>query len=172
MGLLVSCDNDIKEIEGLSSIKGKTPNRSFTNLEVFATDSGLLRYRIYGRYVDQYVFDKSEDNYMEIRDSLLVFLYDKKGDVESKISANYAIQFEAKKLIELSGNVVVKNLKENRTLKTEKLIWDQKEELIYTPEENYFRIDDNNSIITGYGLKADDRFEEYEYSNTHQQIKM
>lgn len=172
MGMLVSCENDIKEIERITDSDEKVPNEMFVNLEVLATDSGILKSRIFGRYVDRYVFDKKELNYMEIKDSLVVFFYDKKGKVTSKISANHAFQYEEKQFIELSGNVFFDNLQKKQTLQTEKLIWDQKKEIIYTPDNAYFRVDDEDMIITGYGLKADERFESYEYENAEQQIKM
>lgn len=172
MGLLVSCKTDVKEIRRLSINEEKVPNESFVNLEVFATDSGLLKSRIFGRYVDRYVFEKKELNYLEIKDSLVVFFYDSKGSVTSKISANHALQYEEKQFIELSGNVFFDNLTKKQTLQTETLIWDQKKKIIYTPEKSYFRVDDDDMIITGYGLKADERFESYEYENAEQQIKM
>ena len=109
---------------------------------------------------------------MEIKDSLVVFFYDSKGNVSSKISANHAFQYEDKQLIELSGNVFFDNFQKKQTLQTEELIWDQKKKIIYTPGDNYFRVDDEDMIITGYGLTADERFESYEYENAEQQIKM
>ena len=48
-----------------------------------------------------------------------------------RISANYAIFYEERKLWEVKGNVVAKN-SDNQTLYTQQLFWDQKSKRIYS----------------------------------------
>lgn len=59
----------------------------------------------------------------------------------------------------MTGNVIVKNLAEGKSLKTEILNWNPLTEKVYT-EENV-TIQTPEDILWGKGLDADQRFEHY-----------
>ena len=57
-------------------------------------------------------------------------------------------------------NKVVLKSSDNKTLQTEKLIWDKNQSLIYTDNEVNILTDDE--IITGIGFKSTPDFKDYE----------
>ena len=58
-----------------------------------------------------------------------------------------------------SNNVILKS-SDNKTLKTEQLIWDKNQNLIYTELE--VKIQTEDEIITGFGFKSTPDFKYYE----------
>ena len=84
--------------------------------------------------------------------------YDENKKVISSITANYAKQFVKEQKWEAKINVVATNAKGD-TLKTEHLIYEEKEEKIYTDE--FVKIIRPDQIITGIGFTSDQAMENW-----------
>ena len=97
-----------------------------------------------------------EKPYMELPDGFLMIFYDSIMQESTRISANYAIQYEHDQLIDARNDVVVENMETGEKLNTEQLIWDQKNEIIYT--EKFVKITTEDEILYGDGFHSDDRF--------------
>ena len=97
--------------------------------------------------------------------------YDSDKKIISSITADYAKQFVKEQKWEAKNNVVATNA-QGDTLKTEYLIWEEKEEKIYTEEfvriisprsdfyRNRIRIRSGYEKLENYGTK---RFSVYKY---------
>ena len=102
------------------------------NLTMISTENGAKAYRFQTPLMEGYQLAK--DPYMEFREGIDITTYKGEGDtteVESHLTAQYAIFYEQRKLWEVKGNVVAKN-SEGQTLYTQQLFWDQKSKRIYS----------------------------------------
>jgi LPS export ABC transporter protein LptC len=100
---------------------------------------------------------------LEFPEGFEVSFYDTAFQVQSRISGDYGISFEKKKLMEARHNVVVENIKTGEKLYTEQLFWDQTKETIYT--DKFVRITRGEEVITADGLISDQEFETMEFKN-------
>lgn len=102
------------------------------DLVMVMTENGAKSYRFQTPLMEGYKLAK--EPYMEFREGIDIVTYKGESDtaqVESHLSANYAIFYEERKLWEVKGNVVAKN-SDNQTLYTQQLFWDQKSKRIYS----------------------------------------
>jgi len=132
------------------------PTEEAYNIQLNYSDSGLKQIQMEAPEIFRY--GNAEEPYTEYPKGVHVLFYDRYGQVNSTITSNYAIQYDQKKITEARNDVVVVNRK-GETLNTEHLIWDEKEEKIYT--EEFVRITTENESITGYGFEADQEFNSY-----------
>lgn len=126
---LNSCKNDIETINALTS-EPNLPDLSGYNIEIFYTDSGVLKGKIIAPEVNQYV--RKEEPYYEFPKGMKAIFYDPSGNAESYIQANYAIYYDKKQLWEARNQVLAENPAEGKKLETEQMFWDQKEKRIYS----------------------------------------
>lgn len=145
-GILIaySCENDIAKINNVTSDK-RLPTVSGTNVEIIYSDSALVRLKIKAPTINK--FDDIKHPTMTFPDGILVYFYDIKQNVESRIKANYAIYYQEKKLWEATNDVEAKNFKTNEQLNTEHLFWDEKQGKIYSNE--FCRIINNDGTFYG-----------------------
>ncbi|MBN2274035.1 MAG: LPS export ABC transporter periplasmic protein LptC [Bacteroidales bacterium] len=142
-----SCENDIATIKALHE-EVNMPTQTGVNVEIIYSDSGLVKGKIIAPELKR--FSRENDPYYEFPKGLKVLFYDRNGNVESHVQANYALYFEKQELWEARNNVIAKNEKTNEQLFTEHLFWNEKEESIYSDE--YTRI--INADGTFYGEKG------------------
>jgi LPS export ABC transporter protein LptC len=157
--LLFACENNIEKIKTFGSPEN-LPTVEATNYETMFTDSGevvsflktpkLLRFEGEGK------------PYVEFPEGVELVKYDEHQNIISSITADYAKQFEKEEKWEAKNNVVATNA-QGDTLKTEHLIWEEKEERIYT--EEFVRIIRDNQIITGIGFQSDQSLQNWRIKN-------
>ena len=80
---------------------------------------------------------------------------DEYGTINSVLTADYAIRYEAKSGIIVQGNVVWTSI-DGKRLESEELIWDEKKKRIHT--KKLVHIVTPEQDIYGYGLEADQDF--------------
>ena len=81
--------------------------------------------------------------------------YNKLGQEESNISAQYGISYDKQNLVVLKNNVQVKNEK-NEKLNTEELTWNRVTKKIYT--DKFVTITTPTETLSGYEMEADEDF--------------
>lgn len=153
--MLFSCskpDNGVME----QSAPMDVPDELAYDIEVLYSDSGSIRLKLNAPEIAR--FASLEKPYVEYPKGLHVEFYNELGEVTTRMSAEYAIQYQDKGITEAQRNVVVVN-EEGEMLQTEQLTWDEKNKLIRT--EEFVRITTNNEQLTGYGLEADQTFSWY-----------
>lgn len=126
------------------------------NVTIKYTDSGFLKAVIFAKKLVGYKNDGNE--IIKMPEGIKADFYNQDGVKESYLTAEEGISYQTKKITEVSKNVVVVN-KKGEKLNTEKLIWDQNEQKIYT--NSFVKITTQNEIITGDGLKGKQDFSEW-----------
>jgi LPS export ABC transporter protein LptC len=147
--LLFACENNIEKIKAFSSPEN-LPTVEASNYETMFTDSGEVRFSL--KAPKLFRFEGEGKPYVEFPEGIELVKYDEHQNVISSITADYAKQFEKEEKWEAKNNVVATNA-QGDTLKTEHLIWEEKEEKIYT--EEFVRIIREDQIITGIGFQSD-----------------
>ncbi|MDG1476324.1 MAG: LPS export ABC transporter periplasmic protein LptC [Vicingaceae bacterium] len=151
-GILCSCENDVKEIESLSKKKNEPISRG-KDVELIYSEKSNVKINITAPIMEEYGLE--EDKYMEMKEGIKVLFYDSLMNVSSTLTANYAINRVAKKIMEAKDDVVVVNDK-GEVLHTEHLVWLQDSSKIYTDE--FVKIQTEDEIIMGEGMEANQDF--------------
>jgi len=155
--LLVSCKNEIEEIENLTRAD-ELPDISGENVETVYIDSSVIRLKITAPKLVR--FTRVPEPYYEFPEGIHVYQYDHQKNVIAEVSSRYAHYNEAKRLWTLRKNVIAKNLQKNEQLATEELFWDEIKGIIYT--EKFVAITNPNGVFYGEkGFEADQQMEHW-----------
>ncbi len=158
--LFFACQkNDIDKIKAFSSPEN-LPILEATNFETISTDSGTVRFSLKAPKLLR--FENDGKTFHEFPEGLLLIKYDENHKITSSIEADYAKEFIKEEKWEAKNNVIVTNEKGD-SLKTEHLIWDEKNETIFT--EEYVKIISADKIITGTGLTSDQNMQNWKIKN-------
>lgn len=157
--LLFSCENNIEKIKAFSSPEN-LPTVEALNYETMFTDSGEVRFSL--KAPKLLGFEGEGKPYYEFPEGIELVKYDEHQKIISSITADYAKQFEKEEIWEAKNNVVATNA-QGDTLKTEHLIWEEKQEKIYT--EEFVRIIRKDQIITGIGFQSDQSLQNWRIKN-------
>lgn len=159
MAMLFSCKPDIKKIEIITR-EDKLPVETANELRIVYSSFGKIQMIMEAPTMLRF---EGEEPYMELPDGFLMIFYDSLRVESSRISAKYAIQYEKDELIDARNDVVVQNIQNNEMLNTEQLIWDQKNQTIYT--EKFVKITTGEEVLFGDGFESDDRFNAWVIKN-------
>lgn len=164
-GMFISCENDLEEVNKLTNFE-VLPMQTVKNATFTYTDSAELVFKLEAPIIDRY---GGEEPYDEFRQGVHVWSYDEQGNLETEITAAYAINYRSKKLMVAENNVELKNF-EGKQLNAEELIWDQNTHRIYT--DKFVKITTPREILFGDGLDAAEDFSSYEIKNIKGRIKV
>lgn len=156
-----SCTNDIEKVNLLMN-QETHPFINAKEVYMERNDSGKI---IVKAYAPEFLyFSAYEEPYSEFPKGLKVETFQNYPDIESSITADYAINIEIKKLWKAQYNVVVTNNKGD-TLNTELLYWDMMKHIIYT--NKFCRVHTEDGILYGRnGFEADENFTKWKLFNT------
>ena len=122
VGMLFSCENDLKEIAQIN-VPEDAPNEVIEDLTLILTDSGKVKVKLEASYVEKF----GGDNPITIfSDGLRLTFLDKSGKPMSELTAEYGEIREREDRMVAKHNVVFKDQEDGKMLKTEELVWDQK----------------------------------------------
>lgn len=153
--LLYGCENDLEKIKAFSSTDN-LPVVEAVNFQTIFTDSGQIRYTL--KTPKLLRFENEGKAFLEFPEGMEIVQYDATGKTVSSLTSDYAKQFIKEQRWEAKNNVVATN-KQGDTLLTEHLIWEEKNEKIYTDE--FVKFIRTNQIITGIGFTSDASFKNY-----------
>lgn len=160
-GMLVSCGQaDLEKVHMLTSGED-LPVQTDRDADYFYSDSARLKFRLMAPQLDRYL---GEEPYVEFPEGVEIRFYDKKGDPESQLKANYGIRYEKKGVMEARDDVVVINAKGEK-INTEQLIWNEETGEIIS--ETFVKITQKDQIIYGNGLKTNRNFSPLEIIDLH-----
>lgn len=151
---IVSCENDMEKVK-LVTAKTKAPSETATNIDILYSDSAKVKVKVFAKKMDHYITD---DPYIEMPEGIKVEFYDDTFHVTSHLTANYAIKYEKKNIMEARGNVIVVNEK-GEQLNTEYLIWEENTGKIHSPD--FVKITTTDEIIYGNGFESNQNFTKY-----------
>ena len=147
--MLASCDSQMSEEAEKSIYQG--PLRTMENAEIFHSDSGRLKAKILAsRILNMQNGDR------EAPDGMHITFYEKDGSKSSTLRADYAYFTSENKIWHAQGNVIIHNIMNKETLKTEELFWDPESGDVNT--EKFVKIETPDEVITGTGLVAKQDF--------------
>lgn len=155
---ITGCKNDLEIVTALTS-EDSLPNQSGKNIEFQLTDSGKLKLIFKAPKAERYI-NKEEEPFKEFPEGIEVYFYNDEQQLESKITAGYAKQWEEQMLWKATDSVVAQNVLTGERLDTEELFWDEKNKKIYA---NVFtKITNEDGIFFGEkGFEADQDLENY-----------
>ena len=157
--LFYSCVNDIETIKAFSSSE-LLPMVHAYNYETTFTDSGVVRF--FMKTPELMRFENDGQAFDEFPKGLELVKYDNNRRIVSYITARYAKRYIREKRWEAKNEVVAVNAAGD-TLKTDHLIWDEREARIYS--DQYVRIVRPDQIITGFGFESDQSMDNWKIKN-------
>ena len=149
--LFCSCENDLAIVKSLM-VDEKFPSEVLSDAVVLYSDSAILKARLTAPKMEHYL---EKDPYVELTEGINLVFYREDGKITSHLTANYAINYERQDRMEAKGDVVLIN-EAGEKLNTEHLIWNQKEERIYS--EEFVKITTADEIIWGKGFESNQSF--------------
>jgi len=151
---LLSCENDIEKVRLFISPE-KTPVETAKDVELLYSDSARLKMKMTAPEMNRY---ESPKEYIEMPRGVVLLFYDDSGQVNSQLTANYALRHQDNGKMEAKNNVIVVNNKGER-LDTEHLIWDEEKQKLYTKSK--VTITTADEVLKGDGLESNRDFTEY-----------
>lgn len=148
--MLFACKNDMETISSLT-IDDSLPTETAKDIEMIYSDSGRVMIKLISPLLNRYT---NEDPYIEFPEGLQLLFFDSAMTVKSELTANYGINWETKKVMEVKDNVVIHNYENEETLNTEQVIWDQKTKKIYS--EVFVKRTTKDGVLYGEGFDADE----------------
>jgi LPS export ABC transporter protein LptC len=152
--LFSACEEKIKP-SILPAVDSKTiPQQESWNSHIVISDSGLVRAIIDAGYLR--VFEGSQQTHMS--EGVVVHFFDTDGKQTSVMTSREAIVDENTDNLEAIGNVLVVS-DDSSKLRTEHLYWDNRRQLVHTPE--YVQITSPKEKLQGHGFESDQNLRNY-----------
>lgn len=153
---IASCSGDDKKAEDFPAYTG--PSMEVDSSTILYSDSAVVRIMI--KAPKQYEFENGDK---EFPNSIYIEFYEPDGSLSSTLSANTAFYTKETDLYHAIGDVEVIGYIEPQKLNSEELFWDPNTEEIYT--DKFVKIETEDQISTGTGLKAKQDFSTYRILN-------
>ncbi len=165
--LLTSCSNNLEEVEAL--VGGQSLNKEIaTDVQILYSDSAYVKVIIESPLMIRYM--SRDENIDEFPKGLHVRFLDQNGKEKSWMDANYAIREEKDGKIYAEDSVVVYNAR-NDKLRTDEIVWDEANEIIYTERAVKIMQPSRGDTILGFGLVANQEFTKFELKKRFSGIK-
>lgn len=132
------------------------PGETATDIEFIYSDSGKTLIKLISPKLKRY---KNEDPYLEFPEGLKLLFFDSAMVVKSQLTANYGINWEAQKKMEVRDNVVINNYEKDEILNTEQIIWDQRRKKIFS--DVFVKRTTPDGVIYGEGFDSDESLKNY-----------
>ncbi|MBC8052988.1 MAG: LPS export ABC transporter periplasmic protein LptC [Sphingobacteriaceae bacterium] len=151
---IIACENDVREIEKISSRKVSIAVDTSKGVEIILSDSATVKGKLITPLLLQF---KVAAPYNEMPNGLVVIFYDENQAESSRIVADHGISRNNGDLIELRKNVVV-TTKKGDTFKSEELFYDSKKKIFYSNQLVNITKPDGTSI-NGTNFQSDQKFD-------------
>lgn len=125
------------------------------NIVSLYSDSARIKIRLEGAKQAQY-----ENGNIDYPEGVKITFYDRQQQAKATLDAQQGAYQKDQDLYKVWGKVVVRDLRENKSLQTEELFWKPRDKQIYT--EKFVIITTPTEIIKGEGLIANEDFSYYE----------
>lgn len=153
---MLACETGVKKNESPQIYTG--PLTKLSGATIFYSDSAILKAEVKA----EEILDFQNDD-RELPKGMFITFYKKDGTVSATLKANYAYYYSEEDRWKATGNVVIHNIENEETLKSEELYWEPKNESVYT--DKFVRIETPGELMTGTGLKAKQDFSEWTLEN-------
>jgi LPS export ABC transporter protein LptC len=126
------------------------------DVNMIYSDSAIIRVNVSGPRLLRYV-DRSNQK-QEFPDGIKVVFYSPNGRSQSTLTAKYATRLDKNNEITIRDSVIWKSY-DGKRLETEELIWNEREERVYS--NRFVKIVKPDEVIYGYGFEANQEFTEW-----------
>ena len=158
--IFVSCSNDPKLVQEFVSSE-VLPIEKIEGAEMLHTENGKLKVKIVATTIERF---NNQQPQLVFSNHLVVYFYNDSAMVQSTLKAEYAEINDEKKLMTAKENVILINIA-GKKLESEELIWDEKNNKIYTDKK--VKITTGKEVIVGEGFVSNPDFTEYSISKIH-----
>lgn len=142
---LFSCESNFREVQK-STFSEFTPSGEADSINLKYTDSGKIKAVLVSpKMLDYAVVDFP---FTEFPKGISLTIYDDNGK-KTYVTSNYAVSYKSTYIIDLQGNVKIKN-ETGQLLETEQMFYDQKNEWFYT--EKRYKFTDPKGVSNGEGV--------------------
>lgn len=156
-----SCTESKRPLAAAILHRDSLPVMKTLGVSTLISDSGITRYRITTK--EWLIFDRKNPPYWSFEKGLLLEKFDSTYHVDASIKADTAYYYSSKKLWELKGHVLIKNVRGDK-FTTEQLFWDQNLAKVYS--NKFIRIQKSDRIITGHGFESNQQMTVYKIHKT------
>jgi len=140
----------------------KTPSIEATDFQTYFTDSCVVRYFLTTPKL--LIFNEEKEPYKEFPDGFHLQQFDENKKIISELSANYGKNFVKEQKWLATGNVVMVNIKGD-TLRTEELVYLEKEDRIYS--DKFVNIKKGDMDFNGSGgFESDTQMKKWTFKKT------
>jgi LPS export ABC transporter protein LptC len=161
MALLSACENDLKDVQKISTNEVNKPVESYTNVDVIYSDSAKVKAHMTSPLMLDY--DKVAKPYTEMPKGVKVIFYDANLKESGTITADYAIRHVQEKIIVLRKNVVGTNVK-GETFSSDELIWNEDTKQVSSDKMVHVKMADG-SIADGTSFLSDESLTHWKLAN-------
>ncbi len=149
-----SCSNDPEEVRKMTQ-HDTLPQQQAEDVVMYYSENGEVVFELFSPKIETYQVDTPRTVFPK---GFEVVFYDSTGkNVRSKLTANYGLKNDKKRIMTARGNVVINNYEKNERLNTEELIWNQRQKRIYT--DKFVTITTDEQVFYGEeGMESDESF--------------
>ncbi|HHH50665.1 MAG TPA: LPS export ABC transporter periplasmic protein LptC, partial [Saprospiraceae bacterium] len=140
---------------------------TFKSVELLYSDSAIVRVRVVAPSMIRHL-DRREPR-QEFDKGIKVDFFGLHKNVQSKLSANYAIRLINEKKVIARDSVELHSV-QNEKLETSELIWDERKQKIYT--NKFVMISTPEEKIWGYGFEANQGFTKWSIKAIEGELKV
>ena len=163
--LLIACQNtDLLEQEVIT--QADTYYEIADSVEILYSDSAVVRIRIKAPLLYNYLDSKNPRR--EFPNGILVEFFDENKNIQSRLTAKRAVQYDKTNKFVVEDNVVVRSIK-NETIETEGLVWDESTQRVFSDRK--IVITTAAEEIHGYGFESDYNFQNWELKKVTGRLK-
>jgi LPS export ABC transporter protein LptC len=156
----VACENDLRDVEEVSSKKVSLPVDKSTGVEIIYSDSAKVKAKLITPELLHY---KTQNPYYEMKRGVTILFYNAALKENSRVIADEGIRRENEKRVELRHNVVATN-ERGEVFKSDELIWDEAKKK-FTSSKMVSVTSDGNTIY-GTSFWANENFSYYEITQS------
>ena len=150
VAMLFSCTNDVKAVKEFLSTK-HLPIAVTNEFAHTYRDSGKTTSKLFSPLLKDFS-NREVHPYSEFPKGLKLISFDTAKKDSTTTVADYAISFSKTLITELRGNVVITNHKDQTTLYTDQLFWDQNTDYFFS--EKKFRLLSPDNDVSGIGFES------------------
>lgn len=152
-----ACSNDLKDVMALPKNQ-LSPTQIGDSITLLYTDSSQLKIMVKANRSLEFRENVSEPMTV-LPKGVFVTFFDNQENVSATLKADYGVRYINTRRMEAKYGVEVIN-KKGAKLETEKLIWNEITQKIYT--DAFVKITTDKEIIMGEGMESNQDFSKYE----------
>ena len=158
--VLIACTNDPKLVQNFVSNKQQAIEQ-IKGAELLHTENGKIKVRIVANKIERF---QNQQPGLIFSEKMEVYFYNDSSELQSTLMANDASIDDDKKIMLAQNNVVLTS-NDDKKLETEELVWDEKQDKIYTDKK--VKITTGKEVVYGEGFTSNPDFSQYSITKIH-----